>query len=133
MDINITRLIFVIIAFFLILLSIKRGFKNGLMKEIVTVLSGVVSLICVALILLAVSSAKEGAISTMIVCAVCVIVLGIVFKVCKLIFTPLLGIADITVISGINKILGALLGWAEGCAVMYLAYKVMDYFGIYII
>ena len=44
------RLIFVLIIFLLFIWRVKRGFANGIMKEIVTILSGVISLICVALI-----------------------------------------------------------------------------------
>ena len=64
------RLIFVLIIFLLFIWRVKRGFANGIMKEIVTILSGVISLICVALIAFAVTSAMANAMSTLTLCVV---------------------------------------------------------------
>ena len=92
------RLIFTLIVFLLFVWRIKKGFHNGIMKEIVTLLSGVVSLICVALIFFAISSAMAKAMSTLTVCIVILVLLGIAFKLCSLIFTPILALSNISVI-----------------------------------
>ena len=109
------RLIFVLIIFLLFIWRVKRGFANGIMKEIVTILSGVISLICVALIAFAVTSAMANAMSTLTLCVVGLIVLGIVFRICSLIFKPLLVLSSISLIGGLDKMLGAVLGALEAC------------------
>ena len=103
------RLIFVLIIFLLFIWRVKRGFANGIMKEIVTILSGVISLICVALI-----------------------VLGIVFRICSLIFKPLLVLSSISLIGGLDKMLGAVLGALEACILSVVLYYVSGYLGFYV-
>ena len=128
-----TKFIFVLVVFLLFVWRIKKGFSNGIMKEIVNILSAVVSLVCVALVLLAISSLVAKALSTLVVCVFGLILLGIVFKICGLIFRPILAISNVTVIGGLNKILGAVLGAGEACALAYLLYRLLDYMNIYVL
>ena len=133
MDIDIRKLAFAIAVCLLALRRAKRGFKNGILKEIVNILSGAISLVCVALVFYAVSSVMAGAMSTLTVCVIALIVLGILFKVCNLIFKPILALGDVAVVGGINKFLGAVLGLAEAGAIAYLVYRVCLYLDIYIL
>lgn len=122
-------------AAFVLLLMIWRmrgGYACGMMQEIVNLLSAVVSLAGVALILLAVSSAMTKSVHILTACIIALVLLGILFKLCRLIFTPLLAIGNITVVSGINKFLGAVMGAAEGCLLAYFSYRVLAYFEIYV-
>lgn len=127
------RLIFTLIVFLLFVWRIKRGFHNGIMKEIVTLLSGAVSLACVALIFFAISSAMAKAMSTLTVCVVILVLLGIAFKLCSLIFTPLLALGNVSIIGGLDKILGAVMGAAEALVLSCLIFFVLDYMGVYIL
>ena len=124
---------FVAIILLLLIWRIKRGYANGMMQEIVNFLSGVVSLACVALVFLAVSSLLNKSMHTLTVCIVALVLLGIVFKLCHLIFTPLLAVGNISVVSGINKLLGAVMGGVEGCLLAYILYRVLAHFGIYVL
>ena len=124
---------FAAIMLLLLIWRIKRGYANGMMQEIVNFLSGVVSLACVALVFLAVSSLLNKSMHTLTVCIVALVLLGIVFKLCHLIFTPLLAVGNISVVSGINKLLGAVMGGAEGCLLAYILYRVLAHFGIYVL
>ena len=128
-----TKFIFVLVVFLLFVWRIKKGFSNGIMKEIVNILSAVVSLVCVALVLLAISSLVAKALSTLVVCVFGLILLGIVFKICGLIFRPILAISNVSVIGGLNKILGAVLGVGEACVLAYLLYRLLDYMNIYVL
>lgn len=128
-----TKFVFVLVIFLLFVWRIKKGFNNGMMKEIVTIVSGAVSLVCVALILLAVSSAEAKAMSTLTLCIVGLTLLGIVFKVCNLIFRPILGLSNICVIGGLDKALGVIMGAAEAVVLSGLIYFVLDRIGIYVL
>lgn len=127
------KFMFVLFIFLMVVWRVKRGFKNGIMQEIVNILSGVISLICLALVFLAVSSIIEQATSMLVVCIAGLIVLGIAFKLGKLMFRPLLAIGNVSVLGGLNKFLGAVLGLGEAGVVCYLLYKLLDYFGVYIL
>ena len=116
------KLIFALILLLLLVWRIKRGFANGIMGEIVTIVSGAVALVCVALIFFAVTSARAKAMSTLTVCIVALILLGILFKVCSLIFSPLLALSHISIIEGVNKMLGAVMGVLEACVIGGLLY-----------
>lgn len=102
------------------------------MREILNILSAVISLVCVALVLFAVSSVMAGAMNTLTVCIIGLILLGIVFKICNLIFKPILALGNISVIGIFNKLMGAAMGGAEACALAYLLYRALDYMGIYV-
>lgn len=128
-----TKFIFVLIIFLVFVWRIKRGFGNGIMKEIANILSAVVSLVCVALLFMAAGSVMAKAMSTLMVCVIGLLLLGIVFKICSLIFRPILALGNLSVIGGINKIMGAVMGAAEACALSYLLYRALDYIGIYVI
>lgn len=125
--------IFAAAIFLLFIWRIHKGFQNGIMQEILNILSGVVSLICVVLLFFAVSSVAVKAMSTLTVCIIGLVLLGIVFKICHLIFKPLLGITNISVISGFNKLLGAVMGAAEAVLLSCLLYKVLGLMGIYVL
>ncbi len=126
------KFIFVLIVFFLFAWRVKKGFANGVMGEIVTIVSGAVSLVCVALLFFAVTSVMVKAISTFTLCVIALILLGIVFKICSLIFRPLLGLSNFSIIEGFNKILGAAMGALEACVLAGLLYYILGYMGIFV-
>lgn len=127
------KFIFVLVVFLVFVWRIKKGFSNGIMKEIANILSAIVSLVCVALVFFAISSLLAKAMSTLTVCVIGLILLGIAFKICSLIFRPMLAISNISVIGGFNKILGAVMGMVEACMLTYLLYEVLDRMDIYVL
>lgn len=124
---------FAAVVFILFIWRIKGGYANGIMQEAVNLLSGVISLVCVALVFLAVTSAMNQSTHILTVCIIALVLLGILFKLCRLIFAPLLAFGNISVVSGINKLLGAVMGAAEACLLAYFVYKVLAHFGIYVL
>ena len=127
------KFLFALVVFLLAVWRVKKGFRNGILQEVLTILSGIVSLICVALVFLAVSSVLAQATSTLIVCVVALIALGIVYKICNLIFRPILALGNVSVIGGVNRICGAVLGLAEAFLLAYVLYRMLDFMGIYVI
>lgn len=126
------KFIFVLIVFLLFIWRIQKGFDNGIMKEIVTILSGAVSLISLGLVFFAISSYMANARSVLVFCIVGVIVIGVIFKLCSLVFKPILALDNILVIGGLNKIMGAVIGAAEAVILSCLLYFVFDYVGVVI-
>lgn len=128
-----TKLIFAFIIFLLFIWRIKKGFHNGIMKEVVTLLSGIVSLICVALVFFAISSYFAKAMSALTVCVIGLILMGTVFRLCSLIFRPIMALSNISVIGGVDKVMGAAMGIVEACGLSYLVYYVLNYMGVYVL
>lgn len=128
-----TKFLFALVIFLLAVWRVKKGFRNGILQEVVTILSGIVSLVCVALVFLAVSSVLAQATGTLIVCVAALIALGIVYKICNLIFRPILALGNVSVIGGVNRVCGAVLGLAEAFLLAYVLYRMLDFMGIYVI
>ena len=128
-----TKFLVALVIFLLAVWRVKKGFRNGILQEVVTILSGIVSLVCVALVFLAVSSVLAQATSTLIVCVAALIALGIVYKICNLIFRPILALGNVSVIGGVNRVCGAVLGLAEAFLLAYVLYRMLDFMGIYVI
>lgn len=116
----------------LLIWRVRRGYACGMMQEIANILSGTIALICVFLIFFAINSVRGKSMHVLAACIVALILLGICFKICSLIFRPLLAVDKISIVSGINKILGAALGAAEACLLGFLLIKALDYFGIFV-
>lgn len=123
---------FFLLSFLLAAWRIRKGFRNGMMKEIVNILSAAVSLVSIVLIFLAVSSVMAKTFSTLTVCVLCLIGIGIIFKLCKLIFAPVAAITNISIISGLDKAAGAILGLGEAAVCSWLIYLILEHYGIYI-
>lgn len=131
MNINL-KLAFLLVSFLLAAWRIKKGFRNGMIKEIVNILSAVVSLVSIALIFLTVSSVMAKTFSTLTVCVLALIGIGIIFKLCKLIFAPVTAIVNISIINGLDKVAGAVLGLGEALACSWFIYMILEHFDIYI-
>lgn len=124
------KYIFILIVFLLFVWRIKKGFNNGMLGEIVTILSGAVALVCVALIIFAVTSAMVKAMSALTVCIIALILLGSVFKICSLIFKPVMALSNISLFEGFNKMLGAVMGMLEACVLTGVLYYALGYIGV---
>ena len=121
------KLIFVIIILLLFICRIREGYLNGMMEEIVTILSGAIALVSVGLVFFAITSYREKAISVLVLCVIGLIVLGVVFKLCSLIFRPILALSKVSVIGMFNRVMGAVLGAVEAVVLSYLFYRIYDY------
>lgn len=127
------KIIFIVIVCLLTVWRIKKGFKNGLIKEFINILSIIISCVCISLVFLSISSVLAHTFSMLAVCIAGLIALGIVFKLCNLIFKPITAIVNVSLINGLDKITGAILGLAEAAVFSYFIYWVMNYFGILVL
>ena len=126
------KFVFFLVSFLLAAWRMKKGFRNGMMKEIVNILSTLVSCVSIILIFLTVSSVMAKTFSMLTVCVLGLIGIGIIFKLCKLIFAPVTAIVNISIINGLDKIAGAVLGLGEAVICSWFLYHIMGYFDIYI-
>lgn len=125
------KIIFIFIIFLVAAWRIRKGFENGMIKELVNIFSIVAACVCITLLFLTVSSIVAKTFSVLTVCIVGLIGIGIIYKLCSLIFKPITTIVNISIIHGLDKLLGAVFGLGEAVICAYFLYRVADYFGIY--
>lgn len=102
-----------------------------MIKELVNIFSIAAACICITLLFLTISSIVAKTFSVLTVCIIGLIGIGIVYKLCSLIFKPITAIVNISIIHGLDKLLGAVMGLGEAVICAYFLYRVIDYFGIY--
>ena len=125
------RLVFILIIIILAAWRIKKGYENGMVKELVNILSTIVSCVCIALIFLVISSVMAGAFAMLALCVAALMGIGILFKWFSLIFKPVTAIANISIINGLNKFLGAIFGFGEAIVFTLFLYFILNYAGIF--
>ncbi len=123
------KIIYILIFILLMVWRIKKGFSNGMLKELVNVFSAVISCICIALIFFAVVSAKTQKFTVLAICVISLAVIGIVYKFCTLIFKPLMAVSNVSVIGSLNKFLGAILGLCEAFIFIAFLCYILKYTG----
>lgn len=126
------KIIFLLFFLLVVVYRVKKGFQNGIIKEIGSIIATIVSCVCIALVFLVVSSIMARTFSTLAICVIALVGIGIVNKICNLVMTPILGITNVSIISGFNKLLGAVMGFGEAVIIAFFLYKLLDYFGVYI-
>ena len=125
------EIIFVLAVVILAAWRIKKGFINGMVEEIVNILSVIVACICIALIFFVVSSIMARTFSVLTLCVTALIGIGFVFKLCSLIFKPITSILNISIISGLDKFLGAFFGLGEAIVLSSFLYFILNKAGIF--
>ena len=102
---------------------ISAGFKRGMVREIIALIASVLAGFCLLLILGAVGSYMEGEMGNLVqMIAVLAVVCG-VYRLVSLLFTSLKLISHLPVVKGLDKVLGAVVGFVEAAAlVAFLVY-----------
>ncbi len=118
--------IFVGCTALVLLWRVKRGIKNGFLKETANIVSLAISVVCLIIVFFLLSSIKAKTYGTLTVCIIALVVIGIAFKISSLIVKPIFGITKSQVIGGIDKFLGAVMGIAETAIVAALAYYLLN-------
>ena len=114
----------------IVILSMVRGFKNGMVEEIVSIISLFVAVIVVFLFGVAVTGFMDRKMNSMVVAIVFILVIGFVFKLLSILFMSLKIIAGLPVIKLLNKTAGIILGFLEGIVFIWIAFLLFNYFDL---
>ena len=118
MDINIMLIVVIIAAIF----KIADGYKKGMVKEIVSLISMIVLCGVVALIAGAVSSYHDGKVFNLIITVVMLALLGIVHHLLGVVFFSAKLVSKLPVIHFLDKLLGVVFGVFEVVLVLWTIY-----------
>lgn len=119
-----------IIVFFIILLSVVHGFKKGMIKEISGLISWAVTLFVISLFIMLYTSfnANEGknTVFTVIILAA----VAIIYSIIRIFLKPIKLVAKLPLLRLLDRILGIVIGTAEGLLIVWLMY-VLNESGIF--
>jgi hypothetical protein len=109
---------------------VKVGFRKGMTAEIISLISMFVAVISLIIILLIIRSYFGGQRGNFLLMTLILVVIGFIYKIASLIFTSLKLIAKLPIISGLDHLLGALLGIAETAVVVVALILAFNFFHI---
>lgn len=109
---------------------IVRGFKKGLVQEIISLISMIIAGVCLYLILSAVGSYKDEQIGKTIQMVISLFVVCFIYKIVSVLFTSLKLISNLPIIKGLNALLGAVLGAVEAVVIVIIIVEILKFFSI---
>ena len=92
---------------------IAAGFRKGMVQELISLIAVVVAGFCIVLILGAIGSYMNQEIAGVVQAVAVLFVVCLVYRLVHVLFTSLELISGLPVIKGLDKLLGAVLGFAE--------------------
>lgn len=111
-----------VIVLILVLYKIVDGYKKGMVKEIISLVSMAVLCAVVALIAEVMGSYNDGRIFQAIVAGILLVVLVIVHQLLKAVFFSAKLVSKLPVIHFVNKLLGAVFGIFEVVLLLWTVY-----------
>lgn len=126
MQINI---VLVVVALLLLGGAIK-GFQNGLVKELSTLIGLIGALAAGAAVVAALRNYQSKNTMNLIIAVICLVVILLAFKIIDFILTSLKLLSNIPLIRGVDKLLGIAAGLAEGIVVIWIAFLLISAFDI---
>lgn len=107
---------------------IAAGFRKGMVQEIVSLIAMAVAGVCIVLIFGAIGSYMDKEMGKLVQMIIVLIAVCLVYRLVNVLFTSLELIANLPVIKGLDKILGAVLGCVEaGIIVGVLVYVIKNW------
>lgn len=123
---SILLIIVVLVAAF----KVQSGFKKGMVKELISLVTLLVTAIMIALLACAFHTYMKKEIVGLIITVILLVFLGSINHFLKIIFFSLKAISKLPVVSLLNKLLGAVFGFCEVVVLLQLLYFMINTFGL---
>lgn len=124
-DVNWWAQIPFILAAILLLVRMIVGVKRGFIKEICSLISVIIASIAVVLIAFGVRNFFSHEVVLVVAAIVCILLLGIIYKLLEVFFVSLKLIAKLPVVNLLDKLLGIIIGIAETILVVWAVYCII--------
>ena len=112
---------------------IIAGFRKGMVQELIALVAVAVAGFCIVLILGAIGSYMNQEIAKVIQMIVVLLVVCLVYRLVHILFTSLELISKLPVIKGLDKLLGAGLGFVEAGLIVGLLVYFLKNWGLSIL
>ncbi len=118
----------VIISLCILFLTMRHGFRKGMVRELDGLLSLLAAIASLTLLAETISGVLEMKFSSMIIGFILLGIVTFLYKIFHLIFASIGLVAHLPVIRGLDKLLGAVVGIAKGVGILYiLEYLLTNY------
>ena len=122
--------IMLILAVICVLFKIADGYKKGMVKEIVSLVTLIIMGIMIVLISKGLHSYMEKEVVGVIIAVVLMALLGVVHHLLNVVFFSAKMISKLPVIHWVNKVFGAVFGVLEVILILQIVYVFIMYFGL---
>lgn len=119
-----------IVAAVCVLVKIVDGYKKGMVKEIISLVTLIIMGIMVVLISKGLHSYMEKEIVGVVITVILLALLGVVHHLLGVVFFSAKMIAKLPVVHWANKVLGAVFGALEVILILQIIYVFIMYFGL---
>lgn len=103
-----------------LLAMMTKGFHQGFVHEITTLISLGAAIFVILLISGIISGFKRGSASNMAIGIILVLIFGVIYRLLKVLLGSINFIADLPLIRWVDSALGLVCGFVEGFALLYL-------------
>ena len=107
-----------VIILLIFIWRIAAGFRRGMVQELIALIAVAVAGFCIVLILGAIGSYMNKEIAKVIEIAAVLFVVCLVYRLVHVLFTSLELISKLPIIKGLDKLLGAGLGFIEAAVIV---------------
>ena len=111
-----------IIVFIIFILAAVHGYKKGMTKEISGLISWVVTLFVMSLVIMLYTSFRANEGKNMVLTIVILLLVALVNGIIRLFLKPIKLVAKLPVLKFLDRVLGVVIGIAEGFLVVWLMY-----------
>ena len=122
--------ILLIVVGIILIWRVIEGFRVGMVREIISMVSLIVMSVAVVLLGIAVNIYMEKAIVKMIVAIILFLVLCIVHRIISLVFFSAKMIAKLPVVHGFDRLLGGVVGILETVLITWVIFSLVMNFGM---
>ena len=122
--------IMLILAVICVLFKFADGYKKGMVKEIVSLVTLIIMGIMIVLISKGLHSYMEKEVVGVIIAVVLMALLGVVHHLLNVVFFSAKMISKLPVIHWVNKVFGAVFGVLDVILILQIVYVFIMYFGL---
>ena len=120
----------VLITLFLLIFKVAEGYKNGMVKEIISFVSLVISSVVVVLIASGLRNYREKQMMGVVVAILLLAIIGILRHLLGVVFFSAKAIVKLPILKWIDKVLGILVGSFEIIILLWVVYTFVMYYGL---
>lgn len=106
------------------------GFRKGIVQEIISLIAMAAAGVCVFLIIGAVGSFMDQEIGSLIQIVAVLIAVCLAYRLVNLLFVSLKLISKLPIVKGLDKVLGAVVGFAEAGILVRFLVQIIKNWGI---
>lgn len=120
--INITLIIVLLVVAGLL----SFGYKRGMAKQLTAFVAIFITACVAALLFMLISSFENGEAQNTIYSLVLLIILGSIYGIVKIVLRSVKAIANLPVISSLDKLVGAVLGFAQAIILIWILFLMLN-------